>query len=55
VVVANLPPKTLQAMKLDYETLKAIKSDIILTTATALGGPGPWLDRKQQKYRLDPY
>ena len=45
VVVANLPPQTLQAMKLDYESLKAIKSDIILTTATAFGGPGPWSDR----------
>jgi crotonobetainyl-CoA:carnitine CoA-transferase CaiB-like acyl-CoA transferase len=32
-------------MKLDYESLKAIKSDIILTTATAFGGPGPWSDR----------
>jgi len=40
VVVANLPPQTLRAMKLDYETLKAIKSDIILTTATAFGDPG---------------
>src|SRR5258708_5847528 len=45
VVVANLPPQTLQAMKLDYESLKAIKPDIILTTATAVGGPGPWSDR----------
>jgi crotonobetainyl-CoA:carnitine CoA-transferase CaiB-like acyl-CoA transferase len=45
VVVANLPPQTLKAMKLDYESLKAIKSDIILTTATAFGGPGPWSDR----------
>jgi crotonobetainyl-CoA:carnitine CoA-transferase CaiB-like acyl-CoA transferase len=45
VVVANLPPQTLQATKLDYETLKAIKSDIILTTATAFGGPGPWSGR----------
>ncbi len=45
VVVANLPPQTLQAMKLDYESLKAIKSNIILTTATAFGGPGPWSDR----------
>jgi crotonobetainyl-CoA:carnitine CoA-transferase CaiB-like acyl-CoA transferase len=45
VVVANLPPQTLQAMKLDYESLQAIKSDIILTTATAFGGPGPWSDR----------
>ena len=45
VVVANLPPQTLHAMKLDYEQLKAIKPDIILTTATAFGGPGPWSDR----------
>jgi crotonobetainyl-CoA:carnitine CoA-transferase CaiB-like acyl-CoA transferase len=45
VVVANLPPQTLRAMKLDYESLKAIKSDIIFTTATAFGGPGPWSDR----------
>ena len=45
VVVANLPPQTLHAMKLDYESLKAIKPDIILTTATAFGGPGPWSDR----------
>jgi len=45
VVVANLPPQTLRAMKLDYESLKAIKSDIIFTTATAFGGPGPWPDR----------
>ena len=26
-------------------SLKAIKPDIILTTATAFGGPGPWSDR----------
>jgi crotonobetainyl-CoA:carnitine CoA-transferase CaiB-like acyl-CoA transferase len=45
VVIANLPPQTLRAMKLDYESLKAIKSDIIFTTATAFGGPGPWSDR----------
>ena len=45
VVIANLPPQTLRAMKLDYESLKAIKSDIIFTTATAFGNPGPWSDR----------
>lgn len=45
VVVANLPPQTLKAMKLDYESLKAIKPDIILTTATAFGGPGPMSGR----------
>ena len=31
-----------KAMKLDYESLKAIKPDIILTTATAFGDPGRW-------------
>ena len=45
VVIANLPPQTLRAMKLDYESLKAIKPDIILTTATAFGNPGPWSER----------
>jgi crotonobetainyl-CoA:carnitine CoA-transferase CaiB-like acyl-CoA transferase len=45
VVVANLPPQTLKAMKLDYESLIAIKPDIILTTATAFGNPGPLADR----------
>ncbi|MEI9985003.1 MAG: CoA transferase [Aliidongia sp.] len=36
IVVANLPPQTLAAMGLDYETLRAIKPDIILTTLSAL-------------------
>ena len=45
VVIANLPPQTLRAMKLDYESLKAIKPDVILTTATAFGNPGPWSER----------
>src|SRR5579883_2897176 len=33
VVVANLPPQTLAAMRLDYESLVATKPDIILTTS----------------------
>ncbi|HEX4893707.1 MAG TPA: CoA transferase, partial [Hyphomicrobiaceae bacterium] len=45
VVVANLPPRTLQAMNLDYESLRAVKSDIILATATAYGRGGPYSDR----------
>jgi crotonobetainyl-CoA:carnitine CoA-transferase CaiB-like acyl-CoA transferase len=45
VVVANLPPQTLQAMKLDYASLAAVKPDIILTTATAYGRGGPYSDR----------
>jgi crotonobetainyl-CoA:carnitine CoA-transferase CaiB-like acyl-CoA transferase len=45
VVVANLPPQTLEAMKLDYASLKAVKPDIILTTVTAYGRGGPYSDR----------
>ena len=42
VVVANLPPQTRQAMGLDYPSLSAIKSDIILTTVSAYGSGGPY-------------
>src|ERR1700710_1833875 len=45
VVVANLPPQTLAAMQLDYESLRAIKPDIILTTVSAYGRGGPYSDR----------
>ena len=45
VVVANLPPQTLVAMKLDYASLTAVKPDIILTTVTAYGRGGPYSDR----------
>jgi len=45
VVVANLPPQTLAAMKLDYESLTAVKPDIVLTTVTAYGRGGPYSDR----------
>src|SRR5437588_12174601 len=45
VVVANLPPQTLSAMKLDYPSLTAVKPDIILTTVSAYGRGGPSSDR----------
>jgi crotonobetainyl-CoA:carnitine CoA-transferase CaiB-like acyl-CoA transferase len=45
VVIANLPPQQLAPMKLDYESLKAVKPDIILTTVTAYGRGGPYSDR----------
>lgn len=45
VVVANLPPQTLADMKLDYASLAAVKSDIILTTVTAYGRGGPYSER----------
>ncbi|MAB13582.1 CoA transferase [Parvibaculum sp.] len=45
VVVANLPPATLKAMGLDYDSLKAVKPDIILTTVSAFGHGGPYSER----------
>jgi crotonobetainyl-CoA:carnitine CoA-transferase CaiB-like acyl-CoA transferase len=45
VVIANLPPDTLEAMGLDYESLKATKPDIILTTVSAFGRGGPYANR----------
>lgn len=45
VVIANLPPDTLAAMSLDYDSLKAIKPDIILTMISAFGSGGPYSSR----------
>lgn len=45
VVVANLPAPGLKAMGLDYESLRAIKKDIILTTVSTFGSDGPYSDR----------
>lgn len=45
VVVANLPPPTLAAMGIDYESLKAQRADIILTTTSGFGRGGPMSDR----------
>jgi crotonobetainyl-CoA:carnitine CoA-transferase CaiB-like acyl-CoA transferase len=45
VVIANLPPQTLSAMKLDYDSLEAVKPDIILTTVSAYGRGGPYSER----------
>jgi len=44
IVVANMPPKVLKKLGLDYESLKSIKRDIILTTQTCFGHEGPWSD-----------
>ncbi len=45
VVVANLPPQTLESMGLDHATLCESKPDIILTTVSAYGHGGPWSHR----------
>ena len=38
IVVANMPPRTLESLGLDYESLRAVKPDIILTASSAFGG-----------------
>jgi crotonobetainyl-CoA:carnitine CoA-transferase CaiB-like acyl-CoA transferase len=45
VVVANLPPQTLTALGLDYESVSRVRPDIILTTVSAFGHGGPWSHR----------
>ena len=42
VVIANLPAATLRGMGLDYETLRTLKPDIILTTVNAWASGGEW-------------
>src|SRR4051794_8346499 len=42
VVIANLPAETLRGMGLDYDTLRALKPDIILTTVNAWASGGEW-------------
>lgn len=37
VVIANMPPRVLEKMGLDYESLRRIKPDIILTASSAFG------------------
>ncbi len=45
IVVANMPDEAMKANGLDYASLKAIKPDIILASATAYGRGGPYSQR----------
>ncbi len=45
VVIANMPPRTLQSLGLDYESLRQIRPDIILTASTAFGANAAVRDR----------
>lgn len=45
VVIANLPPDTLEAMGLDYASLIKVKPDIILTMISTFGTGGPYSNR----------
>jgi crotonobetainyl-CoA:carnitine CoA-transferase CaiB-like acyl-CoA transferase len=45
VVIANLPLEVLKRLGLDYDSLRAIKPDIILVMPSAFGPDGPYRDR----------
>jgi crotonobetainyl-CoA:carnitine CoA-transferase CaiB-like acyl-CoA transferase len=45
VVVANLPNNVLKTMRLDYDSLKATKPDIILARISTFGPDGPYANR----------
>ncbi|MGZ4829882.1 MAG: CaiB/BaiF CoA transferase family protein [Candidatus Angelobacter sp.] len=45
VVVANLPNNVMKSMRLDYDSLKAIKPDIILARISTFGPDGPYANR----------
>jgi crotonobetainyl-CoA:carnitine CoA-transferase CaiB-like acyl-CoA transferase len=45
IVIANMPDKAMRASGLDYASLKAVKADIILASATAYGEGGPYSER----------
>jgi crotonobetainyl-CoA:carnitine CoA-transferase CaiB-like acyl-CoA transferase len=45
VVVVNLPMNIVHKMRLDYDTLRGIKDDIILVHASTFGPDGPYANR----------
>src|SRR5690349_11134777 len=45
IVIANMPAAGMRASGLDYDTLKAVKPDIILASATAYGEGGPYSEK----------
>ncbi|MGD9724311.1 MAG: CaiB/BaiF CoA transferase family protein [Pirellulales bacterium] len=45
VVMVNLPIDVMRKLRLDYDSLRAIKDDIILVMASAFGPDGPYAQR----------
>src|ERR1044071_604316 len=45
IVIVNLPFTVMQKRRLDYDSLCAVKDDIILVMASAFGPDGPYRDR----------
>jgi crotonobetainyl-CoA:carnitine CoA-transferase CaiB-like acyl-CoA transferase len=45
VVVANLPVAVMKKMRIDYDSLRSLKSDVILARISAFGPDGPYAHR----------
>lgn len=45
ILVVNLPLAVMKKLGLDYDSLRAVKEDIILVMASAFGPDGPYADR----------
>ncbi|HEV3136599.1 MAG TPA: CoA transferase, partial [Pirellulales bacterium] len=45
IVIVNLPLNVMKKLRLDYDSLRAIKADIILVMASTFGPDGPYRDR----------
>ncbi len=45
IVVVNLPFDVMKKLALDYDSLRAVKDDVILVMASAFGPDGPYRDR----------
>jgi len=45
VVIANLPLGVMRRMGIDYDSLRAVRSDIILVMISAFGSTGPYAER----------
>src|SRR5207245_2368967 len=45
IVIANLPLEVMKKMGIDYESLRAIKEDIILVMVSTFGPDGPYAHR----------
>ena len=45
VVVENFTPRVLEQFGLDYETVRALRPDVVMLRMPAFGLTGPWRDR----------
>ncbi len=45
IVIVNMPLEVMKKLKLDYDSLRLVKADIILVMASAFGPDGPYANR----------